>query len=99
MSTIPIGRPRRIDASLVEIGDDISVEHEAERGLTPSVRGIVAKKVILNNVRHYMTKEGATIMSWTPNAVSKVKVTLYGRDAKPMETLFDDMDIVRKRIA
>lgn len=97
--TYPIKQPRRIDPSLIEIGDDISVEFKKSRGLTTSNRGIVGKIVKSGAARFLCTSEGATIMSWTPGHKANVKVTLYGRAVKVQDTLFDAMDELRERIA
>lgn len=98
MSTIPIGRPRIIDASMVDIGDDISVEYPEERGVTTTLRGVIAKRMMSGQSRYFMTKDGATLVSWEPNKKSRVKVTLFGREEFPQETL-DFMDEVRSHIA
>ena len=99
MSTIAVRQPHRIDPSLVEIGDDISVEHKAERGIITTLRGIVAKRVDSGQTRYMITSEGATLLAWEPGRTNKIKVTLFGRDAKPVETLFDDIEQVELRIA
>lgn len=97
--TYAIKQPRRIDPSLIEIGDDIFVEFPKGRGIVTSNRGIVGKIVKSGSARFLCTVEGATIMSWTPGSVNKVKVTLYGRAEKVTDTLFDDMESIKERIA
>lgn len=99
MATFAIKQPRRIDPSLIEIGDDIAVEHKANRGLVVTQRGIVAKRIDHGSNRYLMTEEGATILAWEPGKNTGVKITLYGREEKPQETLFDNMDELRARIA
>lgn len=99
MATLPIKQPRRIDPSLLEVGDDISVEHPADRGMTVTIRGIIAKQMKSGQTRYFMTNEGATILAWEIGKKLRVKVTLFGRDATPQATLFDSMDEVRERIA
>lgn len=99
MSTIPIKHPRRIDPSLVEIGDDISVEHKPDRGVTTILRGIVGKRVDNGQTRYLMTVEGATLIAWEPNRLNGYKVTLFGRDEPVQETLFDVRQMVEQRIA
>lgn len=99
MATIPIKQPRRIDPSLIETGDDISVEHMPNRGLTIINRGVVAKRIDRGSVRYLMTKEGATILAWEPGKKTGVKVILFGREEVSQSTLFDNMDELRERIA
>ncbi len=99
MATFAIKTPRRIDPSLVEHGDDISVEHKPERGLTSSVRGIVDKIAVIGSGRHFLTSEGATILVWFPGKANTAKITLYGRAEAVQDVLFDNMDELRNRIA
>lgn len=98
MSPRPIKQPRRIDPSLVEIGDDVSVEHPEDRGVTTTLRGIVAKRVDHGDTRYLMTKEGATLMAWSPKG-NKIKVTLFARDDVPQVTLFEMPEEFKARIA
>lgn len=101
MITKPIKRPRRIDPSLIDLGDDISVEHKPVKGVTMTLRGIVAMRG-LGSTRYLATAEGATLLAWEPGKTSRVKVTLYGRAEPEQATLFDvldSMDEVRARIA
>lgn len=99
MSPRPIKQPRRIDPSLVEIGDDISVEHKEDRGITTTLRGIVAKRVESGSTRYYLTKEGATLMAWQPGKSNKFKITLFARDDVPQSSLFDLPDELTERLA
>lgn len=97
-----IGQPRFIDPSLVEKGDEISVEHRENRGITTTLRGIVAKRVDSGQTRYLMTEEGATLLAWEPGRASKVKVTLYAREEPEQATIFDlpdDIKEVEQRIA
>jgi hypothetical protein len=102
MATIPIKQPRRIDPSLVEIGDDISVTFKKDRGLTTTNRGIVGKRMDSGSTRYLLTEEGATLLAWEPSRTKLVEVTLYGREEVPQSTLFDiaeGIDLVKQRIA
>lgn len=99
MATLPIKQPRRIDPSLIEIGDDILIEHKTERGIATMLRGIVGKRVDSGKTRYLMTNEGATLLAWEPGKINKYKVILFGRDATPQATLFDDMAELSDRIA
>lgn len=99
MATIPITQPRRIDPSLVEVGDDISVEHKPDRGVTTTLRGIVGKRVDSGQTRYLMTTDGATILAWEPGRLNRYKVTLFGREEMPQEVLFDVRQLVEQRIA
>lgn len=84
-----IGQPREIDASLIEIGDDISAEYKKDNGITMTLRGIVGKRIDLGKSRHLMTSEGATIVSWEPKNPRAIKVILYGREEPEQSTIFD----------
>lgn len=99
MATRPIKQPRRIDPSLVEIGDDIAVEHPEKRGIVTINRGIVASRMESGSTRYYLTKDGATLMAWDAKGINKIKVILYGRDEVPQTTLFELPGEVEKRIA
>lgn len=98
MSTVPIKQPRRIDPSLVEIGDDVSVEYKMENGIIKTLRGIVGKRVDTGKTRYLLTKEGATLYSWSPERKAQITITLYGRAEQPQTTLFE-IDEIRERIA
>lgn len=101
MATFAIKQPRRIDPSLIEIGDDIAVEHGPARGLTTTLRGIVAKEVKSGSTKFLMTSEGATILAWEIGKPIGVKITLYGREEFPQESLFDKTPIeeLKERLA
>ena len=97
-----IGQPRLIAPSLVEEGDEISVEHKPDRGITTTLRGIVAKRVDSGDTRYMMTEEGATLLAWGPKENRKVKVTLISREEPDQATMFDlpeDIEDIRKRVA
>lgn len=98
MTPRPIKQPRRIDPSLVEVGDDISVELPHDRGITTSLRGIIFKRVDSGSTRYYMTKEGATLFAYDPTKVNKIKLTLFARDDMPQSTMFD-MPEIEERLA
>lgn len=91
--------PEKIDPSLINIGDEISVEHKSDNGLTTTVRGIVGKQASFHSVKHLMTDQGATILTWTPGKDHGLKVMRHSKLEMVQNTLFDAMDEVRKRIA
>lgn len=99
--TIPIKSPRTIDPSLIEQGDDISVEIiKPNRGIKTTKRGIVAKKIYSGKSQFYLTAEGATLFSFEPGRSHGLKIMLYGRAEVVSDTLFDiEMPTVRARIA
>lgn len=96
MATKPIGQPRFIDPALVEIGDDISVESRPVRGAKVTTRGIVGKRVDGGETRYMMTAEGYTLFAWEPHGNAGIKITLYGREEKPQESIFDLSDIEKR---
>ena len=96
MGTIPVRQPRYIDPSVIEIGDDVAVEHTASKGVVTTVRGIVAKRIDSGSTRYYVTAEGGTLFSWEPGKRNGIKVTLFGRSEQPQETL-DWLDESRLR--
>lgn len=82
--------PQAIDPSVIEIGDDISVELPADKGLVTTLRGIVAKRHDHGSTRYLMTAEGATILAWEARKrVGAPKVTIYGREEHPQAMLFE----------
>lgn len=95
-------QPQSIDPAVIEIGDDISVELPADRGVTTSLRGVVGKRVDHGSTRYLMTAEGATLLAWEAKRRNKgPKVTIYGREEHPQATLFDAPidDEIRDRLA
>lgn len=98
MKTLPIGQPRFIDPSLLDIGDDISVEYPKDRGIATTLRGIIGKRVESGRSVYYTTNEGATLLAWEPGRANKIRVVLFGRAAEPQETL-DLWDEINKRTA
>lgn len=99
MSPKPIKQPRRIDPSLVEIGDDVSIEHPASRGVTTILRGIVHHRSESGSTRYYHTVEGATLFAYDPTKVNKIKIILYARDDVPQTTLFELPSELEQRFA
>lgn len=99
MGTKAIGQPRRIDPSLVEIGDDISVQLKSDRGIVTTLRGVVGKRLDHGKVRYLMTNEGATLLAWEPNTTKRVIVTLFGREEYPQESMFELPQEIQERIA
>lgn len=95
----PIKQPRRIDPSLVEVGDDVSVELPTDRGITTTLRGIVKSVVRSNATNYYMTEEGATLFAHTPGHVNKIKVTLFARDDVPQTAMFELTEEIKERLA
>jgi hypothetical protein len=83
-----IGQPRFIDPSLVETGDEISVEHTVNKGVTTTVRGIVAERLEQGSMRRFITSEGGTLMAWEPGRIAKIRVTLYAREEPENATIF-----------
>lgn len=82
--------PQAIDPAVIEIGDDISVELPEDRGVTTTLRGIVAKRVDHGATRYLMTQEGATLLAWEAKRRNKApKVLIYGREEHPQATLFE----------
>lgn len=94
-----IGSPRFIDPSLIEIGDEISVEHKPDKGITTTLKGVVAKRMDSGETRYLMTVEGATLLAWSPKKTSKYRVTLLGREEPENATIFDLLDETKDRIA
>jgi hypothetical protein len=99
MPTFAIKQPRRIDPSLVEIGDDISITLKPERGITTTLRGIVGKRIDVGATRYMMTDEGATLFAWEAKRTVGLTITLYGRSDCPQTSLFELEPEVEKRIA
>jgi hypothetical protein len=99
MATFAIKQPRRIDPSLVEIGDDISITRKPERGVTTTLRGIVGKRIDVGATRYMMTDEGATLFAWEAMQTVGLTITLYGREEKPQSTLFELDPEIERRIA
>lgn len=101
MATEPIGRPRVIDPSLIEPGDDIEVVHKRDQGVIMTLRGVVAKRSDSGNVRYLSTAEGATLLAWEPGRRGKVTVTLYGRETNPHPSLFagEFLEEITERLA
>lgn len=95
----PIKQPRRIDPSLVEVGDDISVEHPMTKGIITILRGVVHHRSEGGSTRYYHTEEGATLFAYDPTRTNKVKIVLYGRDEMPQSTLFETAEELKERIA
>lgn len=83
-----IGQPRFIDPSLIELGDEISVEHKPDHGITTTLQGIVAKRADAGETRYLMTKEGATLLAWSPKRNAKYRVTLIAREEPENATIF-----------
>jgi hypothetical protein len=97
-----IGQPRFIDPSLVEEGDEISVEHKEDRGITTILKGVVAKRIDTGTVRRFTTSENATLFAYEPGKPVKIRITLYAREEPEHAGLFDleeAMTNIRKRIA
>lgn len=99
MKTLAIGQPRLIDPSLVEKGDDISVEYVRDKGIITTLRGIVGKRVDSGKSRYLLTTEGATLLSWSPDRKSRIKVTLFGRAELAHPTMFDLPEELAERMA
>lgn len=81
--------PRRIDPSLVEIGDKISVIHKRDRGITMTLEGVVADRVDHGKTRRFVTSENATLFAFDVDSKPTVTVTLITRQAVPQATLFE----------
>lgn len=97
-----IGQPRFIDPSLVEEGDEISVEHKEDKGITTILKGVVAKRIDTGAVRRYTTSENATLFAYEPGKPVRVRITLFAREEPTNAGLFDieeSINEVRKRIA
>lgn len=93
-----IGQPRFIDVSLIENGDEISVEYPTDRGITTTLKGIVDHRTDHGKTRYLMTAENATLVSWEPKKNAKVRVTLYSRLEPEGATIFDLPDEIRERM-
>ena len=91
-----IGQPRFIDPSLIEIGDEISVEHAPTKGVTTTLKGIVAKRTDAGDTRYLMTAEGSTLVAWSPRKNTKIRVTLLGREEPEHATMFDLPDNIQE---
>lgn len=97
-----IKSPRLIDVSLIETGDLISVEHKPSRGVTTTLKGVVAKRVDSGATRYLMTEEGATLVSWEPGKANRFKITLFGREEPEEEAMFelpDNIQQIKERVA
>lgn len=94
--------PRKIDPSLIELGDTISVVHKRNQGIVTILEGVVHERKDSGNVRYFVTKEGATLLAWIPGR-HDVKVTLLSRPEFKQQTLFEFdngfLDGVKERIA
>lgn len=94
--------PRKIDPSLIEIGDTISVVHKRNQGIVSILEGVVHERNDSGNVRYFVTREGATLLAWIPGR-HDVRVTLLSRPDFKQQTLFDFdngfLDEVKERIA
>lgn len=92
--------PRVIDPSLIELGDTISVAHKRDKGLVLILEGVVYERKDSGNVRYFTTKEGSTLLAWTPER-RDVKVTLLSRPEYRQTPIFttDIFDDVKERIA
>ena len=93
-----IGQPRFIDPSLIEEGDEISVEHREDKGITMTLRGIVDQCVDRGATRLLITKEGATLLAWSPGRINRVRVTLFAREEPDKATMFDLPEEIRERM-
>ena len=58
--------PRTIDASLIEIGDKISIVHHLKNGVTMTMQGVVAERTDQGQTREYRTAEGGVLVAWEP---------------------------------
>ena len=83
-----IGQPRFIDPSLIEVGDEISVEHKPDRGVITTIRGVVGKRVDSGDTVYLITEEGATLLAWSAKRTNKYRVTLYAREEPENATIF-----------
>lgn len=101
MARIKYAVPHTIDPSLIETGDEISVQHKKDQGVELTLRGIVGKRVDSGNVRYLCTKEGATLLAWEPSRKGTIKVLLWSREEITQQTLFsaDFLDETKDRIA
>lgn len=91
--------PRVIKPELIELGDTISVVHPRDQGIVCILEGVVHERKDSGNVRYLITKEGATLLAWTPGR--NVKVTLLSRPEFKQESLTivsDFFDETRERI-
>ena len=100
MGRIKFKTPMEIDHSLIEIGDEISVEHKADRGIQTILKGIVGDRIYQGDVRLIVTIEGATLLAWEPKRKGTLKIFLHSRATQPQTTLFDDdaLSEIRERI-
>jgi len=97
-----IGQPRFIDPSLVEIGDEISVQLKEDHGITTTLLGVVAKRLDVGTTRYLITKENSTILAWDVKRTRGVKVTLIAREEPEQSSMFnlpDEIIELGKRIA
>ncbi len=94
-----IGHPHYIDPSLIEIGDEVIVHHKPKRGITMTLTGIVAKRVDEGATRYLSTKEGSTLLAWSPKKNADIKVVLLSREASENTALFNLPEEVERRIA
>lgn len=94
--------PHKLDPSLIELGDTISVAHKRNQGIVTILEGVVYERKDSGNVRYFVTKEGATLLAWIPGR-NDVKVTLLSRPEVRQQTLFEFdnsfLDVVKERIA
>ena len=87
MTRIRYAAPHTIDPSLIEIGDEIYVEHPKRKGVRTYVRGIVAHRSEHGKSRILSTAEGGTLLAWSPAGREGVKVLLYSRLEQTQEQL------------
>jgi hypothetical protein len=78
--------PRKIQPELIELGDTISVVHKRNQGIVTVLEGTVATRQDSGNVRYLLTKEGATLLAWTPGR-NDVAVRLLSRPETKQPTL------------
>lgn len=93
--------PIEIKPELVEIGDEIQVQHQRKRGITMILHGIVAQRNDHGATRFLATAEGADLLAWSAAGNRNIRVYLLSREEKEQPTLFDidGMEEVRERIA
>jgi len=92
--------PRPIAPEMVELGDRVTVTYKSDHGITRAATGTVYAREDNGNVRHMVTREGATLFTWDTTEHPGYTLELLSRAEYPQEGLWtDSLDETRHRLA